>query len=300
LGRVDADGNPLNPLSSDPKYSLSGFKSTYLPDVECIKMVYSTYQAIAASGSQFEYVFRLNSLFDPDFTGAGGQPDGFDLWKNMYAQYRVVACLAQLNVAALAGSALIAMAPSPVSTALGNAEDIAGFRYAKSAIANVSGQVAKLKQLYRIGELAGEGELAILADNDWAAAVTGNPNQTQFLHILGETSGATDTVMFWLKLTYYARFERKLATEDVSRLHGSMFAARHVPRSIRPQITQGETTRSVEEAAASAVDTRVKPTLARVDSTNRVRMVAVPSDALCQIGGQTFLSFQELEGGHPQ
>lgn len=36
------------------------------------------------------YVYRCNSLFDPDFTGAGHQPMGFDQYMTLYTRYRVV------------------------------------------------------------------------------------------------------------------------------------------------------------------------------------------------------------------
>lgn len=37
----------------------------------------------------FDYQFRLNSLFDPNFTGAGHQPRGFDQLAALYGRYRV-------------------------------------------------------------------------------------------------------------------------------------------------------------------------------------------------------------------
>lgn len=40
-------------------------------------------------GSAVSHVYRLNSLFDPDFTGAGHQPMGFDQMASLYNTYRV-------------------------------------------------------------------------------------------------------------------------------------------------------------------------------------------------------------------
>lgn len=39
--------------------------------------------------SSIEYVFRGNSCFDPDYTGVGSQPAGFDSYAALYGNYRV-------------------------------------------------------------------------------------------------------------------------------------------------------------------------------------------------------------------
>lgn len=39
--------------------------------------------------AQAEYVFNLNSLFDPNQSGTGSQPRGFDQWASMYSNYLV-------------------------------------------------------------------------------------------------------------------------------------------------------------------------------------------------------------------
>lgn len=44
----------------------------------------------AAAGTYKDNDFIINSLYDPDLTGAGGQPSGFDAYATMYARYRVV------------------------------------------------------------------------------------------------------------------------------------------------------------------------------------------------------------------
>lgn len=44
------------------------------------------------AGAAAVYVFRVNSLFDPDFTGGGHQPLGFDQMSAMYNRYTVTNC----------------------------------------------------------------------------------------------------------------------------------------------------------------------------------------------------------------
>jgi len=38
------------------------------------------------------YSFRLNSVFDPDYSGAGHQPRGFDQFAALYSEYTVLSC----------------------------------------------------------------------------------------------------------------------------------------------------------------------------------------------------------------
>lgn len=44
----------------------------------------------AAPGAGFVWSYRMNSLFDPDFTGIGLQPLGFDQFSALYGRYAVV------------------------------------------------------------------------------------------------------------------------------------------------------------------------------------------------------------------
>jgi hypothetical protein len=57
----------------------------------------------AATGSLGTYVYRTNSLFDPNLTGTGHQPYGFDQFKAYYATYLVTA--SQITVECVVGTA---------------------------------------------------------------------------------------------------------------------------------------------------------------------------------------------------
>ena len=55
-------------------------------------------EIVTPSGLPFyEYVFTINSLFDPNRTGAGHQPLGFDQLSALYARYRVYAVQYEVN-----------------------------------------------------------------------------------------------------------------------------------------------------------------------------------------------------------
>lgn len=50
-----------------------------------------------------EYAFRLNSLFDPNFTGVGHQPRGFDQMAALYANYCVYKVQVQIRLMSQSG-----------------------------------------------------------------------------------------------------------------------------------------------------------------------------------------------------
>jgi hypothetical protein len=65
---------------------LSGF-----PSHVYVKLRYVTeFTLDAAIGGAAQRVFRANSLFDPDVTGIGHQPMGFDQWAEIYSHYTVL------------------------------------------------------------------------------------------------------------------------------------------------------------------------------------------------------------------
>lgn len=53
--------------------------------------------AINDAGGDFNYIFKVNSLFDPDLTGVGHQPRGLDQWAAFYRQYKVHAVKATVR-----------------------------------------------------------------------------------------------------------------------------------------------------------------------------------------------------------
>lgn len=218
-------GSPKQSLATDSILPLAKFQQVQVPDVTAIKFVYSDFRNVASVGYQGEYVYRINSLFDCDQTGVGGQPDGFDLWKTLYSQYRVIACLAEVQCVGFSGIGFVAMAPSPNSAVFGSAEEVAGLRKSKGGIFTLGqGAVTKLTRMYRISQCNGISDESLLANDSFAATTTSNPSRVTFLHVATETAGAIDSVYIWVKLTYFARLENAADTLDSSRRHARQIA----------------------------------------------------------------------------
>lgn len=68
-------------------------KDAPFPDRMSVKLLYSDVKTLAlGAGGSSQTVFRLNSIFDPDFTGVGHQPRGHDELALMYRRYYVTGC----------------------------------------------------------------------------------------------------------------------------------------------------------------------------------------------------------------
>jgi len=60
------------------------------PSTNVVKMRYCEVNDITLTAGFAQYQFVANGLFDPDFTGGGHQPLGFDQWKLFYNHYVVL------------------------------------------------------------------------------------------------------------------------------------------------------------------------------------------------------------------
>lgn len=54
-----------------------------------LRYVYNGVLNPGVAGTNATTVFRCNSLYDPDYSGAGAQPRGFDQWMGLYDHYFV-------------------------------------------------------------------------------------------------------------------------------------------------------------------------------------------------------------------
>jgi len=183
------------------------------------KLVYSDYRTLTCAASQAEYVYRLNSVFDPDSTGVGGQPDGFDQLKTLYGRYRVVACKVKVQCVGQAANGFVAMAPSDTAGGFLSAEEVAGLRYGRGA-AFTTTEKASLEATFHIGTLLGYSDESVLANANLDALTTANPAFQQYLVVAVEGgSSSTQVQNVWVELTYYVRMEIPIAVLDTSRVH---------------------------------------------------------------------------------
>ncbi len=81
------------------KFSPSRSLSEIVPDKFRTTLTYvDQFVLNSTTTSTDNYVFRANSLFDPNYTGSGHQPLGYDQWTTFYNNWVVTKCSVKLTM----------------------------------------------------------------------------------------------------------------------------------------------------------------------------------------------------------
>lgn len=168
-------------------------------------------------------IFRANSLYDPEYSTGGGQPEGFDIWKKFYNRYRVLAC--KINV--YGSNYTNPQAFFFVMSAPGQNEDTPQqfggletaelmsipstfIRYGMLTGLNGSKSKARLKHYMTTAKIFTR---PINQLDDTACVVTTNPALQWFYHVgvrrlSGVAGGTSDALQldYTVRLTYYVEF----------------------------------------------------------------------------------------------
>jgi len=164
-------------------------------------------------GSLYTYQFRGNSVFDPDLTGAGSQPNGFDQWSAFYNSYVVLSSHIEVETIAASGySAQTAIVPSYNTGVLTSSTDAAGARYACSKLSTGSGNgmIVKLLSSMSTSQMFGIADRAVVDDDLYSAVVSTNPAsaQTWYWTVYHQNVSNTTTLSSCLRirLVYDVKF----------------------------------------------------------------------------------------------
>ena len=72
------------------RYGRRNARASGFPSKNFVKLKYATWKDYTLATDMDTYTFRGNSLVDPDYTGTGHQPRGFDQWAAFYNDYKVL------------------------------------------------------------------------------------------------------------------------------------------------------------------------------------------------------------------
>lgn len=165
-----------------------------------------------------DYVFRLNSCYDPDLTGTGRQPYAWDQVSPLYQQYIVDRCTLEITFFdpsedGLAAVAMLAPAQNVVA--------LSGVNYEVAAerpmsvgrlVANTGSQKTTIRQTVDMAALEGVSKMQYMTNQgQYGAACTSSPALFPQLRLsVGSVrSNAGGTISFEVRLTFRTQlFER--------------------------------------------------------------------------------------------
>lgn len=176
------------------------------------RLIYSTRLDLTpAAAATDSYVFSGNSIFDPDFTGGGAQPLGYDQWATLYNKYRVHGSKIKGTFVATSGSHFpckIVICPQDDSTTVTGVDNAAPRPGAKTVITNgYGGPVSRLK-LYASTKKQ-LGMQSISQETGFAAAIGGNPSLRWYWAVSVGTIDSTTLIAGLyaeIQIEYYVEF----------------------------------------------------------------------------------------------
>lgn len=149
--------------------------------------------------------FRLNSIFDPDLSGVGHQPQGRDQWNLLYNRYRVDSV--RVTVRTLSMSAhgmMICLFPNNNSTTITDVDQMVESPLVTCKAVG-TGTATTIVKFIDLKQLNGVSKNMYENDDRFQALFSTNPTETLILHVgLWELGSlASITASFNICLEYY-------------------------------------------------------------------------------------------------
>jgi len=198
-------------------------------DRQRVSLKYTMVSALTSviTTGAFSYVFRGNSVFDPDFTSTGGQPANFDDYAALFNQYRVHGSTIKVHVLPTTSGTeptMWVIGPRHISTSvtLATQMDFAAQPYSRAGLFNI----------YRAGapdsvftmsmttpKFQGLSAAEFAGRDDLTALVSTNPAEGWFWHVTATNVdlSVTSELAIMVELVYDVEFfDRIDATLDLT------------------------------------------------------------------------------------
>lgn len=170
------------------------------------KLKYSAAATLSLANS-YSYTFNLNSCFDPDRTGGGHQPYGYDQLTPIYNRYRVIAC--SYSVTAYNGSTPIrfGVLPSNEIPPISNMDEVCENPRGKWSIQVPGGDTQKVNGRVYIPSLVGRNKAQYMADDRFQATTSNSPQELALLNVYAQSmSNVGVDVNCTITLNYLVEF----------------------------------------------------------------------------------------------
>jgi len=162
--------------------------------------------------------FRLNSLYDPDYSTTGSVAQGYTAATGLYALFRVVRTRIMVRFySGTTGNMTIGYVPGMNATVTANFAYFQGQPFARSAVlqGNVGGMhsVKQFDQVLDLAKVAGLSRAQYMTDLDFAHGIGANPAKSLFLTLfLNGHSASVQSVGFEIRLVFDVEMSQPLDT----------------------------------------------------------------------------------------
>jgi len=174
---------------------------------------WSSNLAEAVAGSGAVYSFAVNNAYDPNFTGVGAQPLGFDQYAALFSRYRVLRVRYEFTVGTRTASTCfrVGVVPSASSTLT---SDVNAWIIQNSAtkykwIGNVASgtPVVKIAGTIDMPNILGVTRTQFETDMDFSGITSAGPTRTCYLHAFivgnsGVVASCDYTVALWMDVQF--------------------------------------------------------------------------------------------------
>jgi hypothetical protein len=167
----------------------------------------SVFTGSASVGAYQERLWNLNSLFDPDRTGTGHQPLGYDQLCNLFNRYVVKAVTYTIDVMGLGTASppgWLAAAPTNAATALVSTSEVREQAHA-DCVATCTYNIAQIKRRIDLATLTGRTHAQYMTDDAYAGSVSASPTELLILHVGSDNPSGTTASQVYLH--YLFEFE---------------------------------------------------------------------------------------------
>lgn len=156
----------------------------------------------SVSGAGARWLYRANSVFDPDYTGTGDQPSGFDQYAALYRHYAVIGskCTviatadSDFKAASFQTDPVVSLRLDEFTTVPGSLEDELmqpGCKFRVCARGSSADRDTALVQKYDAAKYW--GVKSIMDRSNSQAQVSANPNDSMYYHVAMNSHNQTSS-----------------------------------------------------------------------------------------------------------
>jgi hypothetical protein len=190
---------------------------------EIKRLRYSTSFSLATTaGAVNSYVFAANGLYDPDVTGTGHQPMGFDEMMLYYNHFCVLNCKIQVIAKCVSSSRLTIClrmdGSSTPLTVIDRIVEVGGAVIDYLDLGTTYGGITRLELAVDIAKLQGISRSALTADSTLRGTVAANPSELSYFHFqVWDAAAQTGTVNCDVVMDFVSVFmEPRDITESIT------------------------------------------------------------------------------------